>query len=58
MPGAPWTGQPLAEFAHLLPLKAPGEALPAGVVLGTVRLVDVVTDQESPWAEAAAGIGS
>jgi ASCH domain len=28
------------------------EDLPAGTILGTVRLVDVVTDSDSPWAEA------
>ena len=28
------------------------EDLPAGAILGTVRLVDVVTDSDSPWAEA------
>ena len=27
------------------------EDLPAGVILGSVRLVDVVDDSDSPWAE-------
>ena len=42
----------LAAHAHLLSLEVPGEVLPAGAVLGTVQLLDVVTDHQSPWAEA------
>ncbi len=42
----------LAAHAHLLSLEAPGDVLPAGGVLGTVQLLDVVTDHQSPWAEA------
>jgi hypothetical protein len=41
----------LAEHGHLLPRAAAGARLPSGAVIGTVKLVDVVSDYESPWAE-------
>src|SRR5262249_46302589 len=40
----------LSEYAHILPVAASGEPLPCGAVLGTVELVDVVSDHKSRWA--------
>jgi len=38
------------EFAASLGLQLPAD-VPRGVILGSVRLVDVVDDSDSPWAE-------